>query len=286
MSDPQARLIEVLERTPSLAIAVSGGVDSMTLAYLAHRHGHLRAIMAHAVSPSVPALATARIERYAKREGWRLVMIDAGEMDDPTYRSNPRDRCYYCKSCLYDRIFTRLGLPIASGTNLDDLDDYRPGLKAAAERGVVHPFVEAGIDKAGIRTLARRHGLDDISDLPAQPCLASRVETGIGIDAADLAFIDRVEQGLRPYLDAPHAALRCRITHQGVVVEMAGLGDGEAARIQAVAARMCAENGRGFQGVRPYRRGSAFLTGPTTPTDVRAVPAPPSRMPEAKCAIS
>ena len=104
--------------------------------------------MLHAVSPAVPPHATARVRAHAERHGWALTVADAGEFDDPRYRANPVDRCYFCKSNLYDRIRSVTEGTVASGTNLDDLGDYRPGLKAAAERGVVHPFVEAGIDKA------------------------------------------------------------------------------------------------------------------------------------------
>ena len=96
-------------------------------------------------------------------------MIDAGEFDDARYRANPVDRCYFCKTNLYARIRRATADPIASGTNLDDLGDYRPGLRAAAERGVVHPFVEAGIDKAAICALAPDLGLADLGGCRRSP---------------------------------------------------------------------------------------------------------------------
>lgn len=253
----QGRLLDALSRHDRLAVAVSGGIDSMTLAFIAHRFMRRPVTMVHAVSPAVPVEATLRIRDYAAREGWSLSLVDAGEFEDPSYRANPVDRCYFCKSNLYDRIRGLSDGAIASGTNLDDLGDFRPGLKAAEERRVVHPFVEACIRKADIRTLARRHGLTDISELPAQPCLASRVETGIAIEAQDLKFIDKVERAVRDELSGS-ANIRCRLTSQGVVLEI-GNSACDAERLAEVASGICRETGRVFAGVRPYRQGSAFI---------------------------
>ena len=113
----------------------------------------------------------------------------------------------------------RRPIPIASGTNCDDLADFRPGLRAATERDVVHPYVEAAIDKAHVYALAAGLGLDDLERLPAQPCLASRVETGIAIAPDDLAFIDAVETRLAARMGR-EAVLRCRVTHAGIVIEL------------------------------------------------------------------
>ena len=254
-----ARLVARLDRHERLAIAVSGGVDSMTLAHVARRFSTARVTMYHAVGPAVPAAARARVEAHAAQHDWPLVLLDAGELADPRYRANPVDRCYYCKSNLYARIRSRTPDPIASGTNRDDLSDYRPGLRAAAEREVVHPYVDAGIDKADVYALAGRLGLGDLERLPAQPCLASRVETGIAIAAADLAFIDAVEAALVAQLGR-EAVVRCRVTHAGVVIEIADERDGAATGIaQAIGEAACRGEGRAFAGVRPYRRGAAFL---------------------------
>jgi uncharacterized protein len=215
--------------------------------------------MYHATGPAVPAAARRRVEAHAGRHGWPLVVIDAGEQDDARYRANPVDRCYYCKSNLYTRIRGLTADAIASGTNRDDLSDFRPGLRAAAEQQVVHPYVEAAIAKADVYALARRLGLDDLERLPAQPCLASRVETGIAIDAADLAFIDRVETELSARL-GPAAVVRCRVTHAGVAIELADLRDETSAGIaRDIGERACRADSRVFSGVRPYARGAAFL---------------------------
>lgn len=253
MTDLEAILADL----PNLAIAVSGGVDSMTLAHAAHRAGLPGLLVVHALSPAVPAEATARVRDHATRFGWRLTEVDAGEFADPAYRANPVNRCYFCKTNLYSRIAHVTEGPIASGANLDDLGDYRPGLIAAAEHRVRHPFVEAGMDKAAVRALARGFDLADIAELPAQPCLSSRVETGIAISASDLAFIARMERALAPHL--PQGTdLRCRVTHGGIVVEAPDPDEA----MRHIADELCAEERRRFLGFRPYRRGAAFLHAP------------------------
>jgi uncharacterized protein len=263
---PDHRLASVFATLDRVAVAVSGGVDSMTLAHLAHRHYGARAHMVHAVSPAVPSEATARVRGHAERHGWTLALVDAGEFADPRYRANPVDRCYFCKSNLYRRIAGAFSGVILSGTNTDDLGDYRPGLKAAAEHRVRHPFVEAGMAKSDIRACARALGLDDVAELPAAPCLASRVETGIGVDADDLALADDVERRLRAEFGA--VDVRCRITRQGVRLEVergvlerleAPLGAATRGAVEA----MIAQSGRSFIGYAPYRRGSAFLRAPS-----------------------
>ncbi|MCB1493780.1 MAG: adenine nucleotide alpha hydrolase [Rhodobiaceae bacterium] len=254
-----ASLRRVLAGYDTLAVAVSGGIDSMVLAHVAHEVLGSRARMAHAISPAVPAAATARVKRHAARGGWRLDLVDAGEFGDPRYRENPVDRCYFCKLNLYGTVAALTGGTVASGTNVDDLGDFRPGLKAAAEWNVVHPYVDAGLGKEDIYALARDLGLDDLAELPAQPCLASRVETGIAVEAEDLAFIETVEAALARRLGVG-AVLRCRITHQGVILELAPDVSGPAqADAIADAADLSAATGRTFLGTRTYRRGAAFL---------------------------
>jgi len=258
-SEVLARLVASLDRHERLALAVSGGVDSMTLAHVARRFSRARTTMYHATGPAVPAAARGRVEAHAARHGWPLVLLDAGEQRDARYRANPVDRCYYCKTNLYARIREATPDPIASGTNRDDLDDFRPGLRAAAERDVVHPYVEAGIAKADVYALAASLGLTDLERLPAQPCLASRVETGIAIAPDDLAFIDAVETRLAARLGRD-AVLRCRVTHAGIVIELAAAHDAAAEGVaRDIGAEACRLDGRLFAGVRPYARGAAFL---------------------------
>lgn len=256
------RLEAVLAGLTPLAVAVSGGVDSMTLAHVAGRVLGGRAAMFHAASPAVPPEATARVRAHAARAGWRLSVIDAGELRDPAYRANPVDRCFFCKMDLYGTIRRATDWPIASGANLDDLGDWRPGLAAARRHGVRHPLVEAGIDKAGVRALAAALGLDDLAELPASPCLSSRIETGLEVNEARLAVVLEAERWLRERL--PRATLRCRLRRAGLVVELdaASLAGLDRPAIAAGVAPIAARHGlAGPVAIAPYVRGSAFLHG-------------------------
>jgi uncharacterized protein len=257
-----ARLGKVLDRLGPVAIAVSGGVDSMTLAWFARRRSPHQISLYHALSPAVPAAATSRVRSYAVREVWKLEMIDAGEFSDPSYRANPADRCLYCKRHLYGAIAMHATGRVASGTNLDDLGDYRPGLIAAKQFGVCHPYVEAGMDKAAIRGLALHFGLRDLAELPASPCLSSRIETGIRVEPLDLDFIDLIETMLRAELTT--TVVRCRRRRDGIVIEfdtasLQRVRSAEASALRLRLEKMC--HARGFAAPRfeSYRQGSAFV---------------------------
>ncbi len=255
------RLRAHLSTYPSLAVAVSGGVDSMTLASVAHDVLGDRLRLVHAMSPAVPEEAAERIRHHANRFGWSVEWVDAGEFSDARYRKNPVNRCYYCKTNLYTRLKEVWDGPIASGANLDDLGDYRPGLLAASEKQVVHPLVESAIDKATVRVIARYQHLDDVAELPAQPCLSSRVETGIVINADDLLFVHRTERYLAEVLGP--ADLRCRITAEGVRIEVPEELQEPHSRqwsdLTTELKRRINADGRRFAGIGGYRRGSAFL---------------------------
>jgi pyridinium-3,5-biscarboxylic acid mononucleotide sulfurtransferase len=250
-----------------VTIAVSGGVDSMTLAAFAHSLPGPAPAMVHASSAAVPAEATERVLRHARSAGWALRIVNAGELDDERYRANPANRCYFCKTDLYGTLRRFTAGPVASGANLDDLGDWRPGLEAAREHEVRHPFVEAAIDKATIRRLAAGLGLDDVAGLPASPCLSSRVETGIVIEPDLLAAIHKAERLVAAALPAigPDSSVRCRVRATGIVLELdpaslAALPERET-HARAVSA-LFAPLGRGgpvaFAG---YARGGAFLRG-------------------------
>lgn len=220
-----------LEKISSIAVAVSGGVDSMTLAVVSNKVNPAT-LMYHAVSPAVPVAATARVKHYAQLQGWNLQVIDAGEMEDPNYRANPVNRCYYCKTNLYSSLRQHLksrnkSQVIISGTNTDDLEDYRPGLQAASEHQVNHPFVKAGVDKNGIRAIAQLLGLADLKDLPAAPCLSSRVTTGVIIDETLLPLIDEVESQIWERFGGllNLTTVRCRIRPDTISIQLANGSD-------------------------------------------------------------
>lgn len=267
------RLEAVLAQMGDIAVAVSGGVDSLTLATFAHRRLGERVEMFHATSPAVPPEATSRTQRLAQTEGWSFAVIDAGEFAREEYRANPVNRCFYCKTSLYGAIRPATVAQIVSGTNLDDLGEYRPGLEAARDHDVRHPFVEAGIDKAGVREIARHLGLDDVAELPSAPCLSSRIETGIAIDPAMLAAVHAVEQWMTTALQP--RTVRCRVRAGGAVIELdrATLADlDESRRIELSDAVARIFRDRGFDlavAFAPYRTGSAFLIrelkSPATP---------------------
>jgi uncharacterized protein len=268
-------LESILAGLGPIAVAVSGGVDSLTLATIAHRASAEPPLMVHAVSPAVPGEATERVRAEANREGWRLRVIEAGEFADPAYRENPVNRCFFCKTNLYGAIRRVTERQIVSGANLDDLGEYRPGLDAAREHGVRHPFVEAAFSKAMVRALARDLGLGAVAELPSAPCLSSRVETGIRIEPETLAFIHAVERLVGEDLTVTGAksgakrAVRCRVRATGIVVELdaqslASLP--EAAQVdlgRRIAAQAPDRLSDAPVSFAPYRTGSAFLTGGT-----------------------
>ncbi len=260
-----------------LVVAVSGGIDSLTLAAAAVATLGERVALHHATSPAVPPEATARTRALADRLGAVLVVFDAGEFADARYRANPVDRCFHCKTRLYGTIAERLrgtGTLVLSGTNTDDLGDYRPGLRAAAEHGVRHPFVEAGISKPMLRRIAPLVGLAALADLPSAPCLSSRIETGLGIEPRALALVHAVERLLTEHLTP--ATVRCRVRREGLVVELdeaalERLDPATQALLREAIAGLAASAGEPSRPLRfaPYRTGSAFLH-PAASEPVRA----------------
>jgi pyridinium-3,5-biscarboxylic acid mononucleotide sulfurtransferase len=263
----QQRLAAVLSNIAGpLAVAISGGVDSVTLATFAHRAVGSRVELFHAVSPAVPEEATERVELLAAGQGWRLRIVDAGEFTDASYLANPVDRCFFCKTNLYGCIARHTDAQILSGANLDDLREYRPGLEAARRHSVRHPYLEAEIDKRTVRSLARELGLGALSELPAAPCLSSRVETGIAIRSEVLKAIHAVERSIAK--DFPAGIVRCRVRAKGVVIELdpktlaaiAGQRQDEArAQVERIFAGIAHTLDLSFE---PYRNGSAFVRLP------------------------
>src|SRR5262249_42160166 len=188
-------------RLGSVLGACSGGVDSALLLKVAtDTLGSARAVGALASSVAYDDEETQDAERTAQEMGARLVRIETHELDDPRYAANAPDRCYFCKSELFahlEPLAGQLGLAhIVYGMHVDDVGDWRPGQRAARERGVETPLKEAGMGKADIRAVARFLGLS-IWDKPAMACYSSRIPYGTPVTAEALTQIGRAERALR-----------------------------------------------------------------------------------------
>jgi uncharacterized protein len=196
----EAELERRLRAAGSLLVAFSGGVDSSYLALAAHRALGPRALSVTALSPSYPASHRRVAEEVVRGFGLAHRFVDTREMESADYRANRPDRCYHCKSELFGvlgGLRDALGFDaVAYGVNTDDRGDFRPGHRAAEERGVLSPFLDVGLGKAEIRALSRAAGLPT-AELPASACLASRLPYGTEVTRERLAQVDEGEERLR-----------------------------------------------------------------------------------------
>lgn len=198
--DKESRLLKILDEYSSSIVAFSGGVDSSYLAFMASRVMGDGARIVTALSPSVSKMQENLVREFVSTYKLNHHFIHTDEMNDPHYTSNPVNRCYFCKSELYDALVELKAKwkvdVIFDGSNADDIGDYRPGRTAAHEADVRSPLIEAGIRKDDLRVLSKEWGLPTWN-LPAMPCLSSRLPYGVEVTPEKLEQIEEAESFIR-----------------------------------------------------------------------------------------
>src|SRR5260370_27955798 len=193
-------LLARLAEMSSLIVALSGGADSAYLAWAAHETLGARSLIVTALSPSYSAQDRTLVEDFVSKLGLRHEFIETQEMENPAYRANSADRCYFCKDELFSALdelaHTRGFSAVAYGVNVDDTLDFRPGHRAATEHQVLAPLLDVGLSKAEIRLLSHRAGLPTW-DRPSSACLASRLPYGTEVTPERLGLVERGEAALR-----------------------------------------------------------------------------------------
>jgi uncharacterized protein len=196
----ERELLNRLAECSSVIVALSGGADSAYLAWAAQHALGPRALSVTALSPSFSAYDRSIVEDFVRKLSLRHEFVETNEMDNPAYRANAVDRCYFCKDELFGvlDVFAseRQFEAVCYGVNADDTLDFRPGHRAAREHKVLAPLLDAGLSKAEIRSLSERAGLPTW-DRPASACLSSRLPYGTEVTPERLALVERGEAALR-----------------------------------------------------------------------------------------